>query len=95
MTLPSRPPSSGPSFPDLDVRADFPLLGRLENGHPLVYLDTAATSQKPGAVLEAMKSFFTAHNANVHRGVYGLAQEATELYEDAAFARWLFTPADR
>ncbi|WP_104992206.1 cysteine desulfurase [Deinococcus sp. NW-56] len=97
MTLSSRLTSTGPSVPDLDVRTDFPLLGRLENGHPLVYLDTAATSQKPRAVLEAMEAFFIVHNANVHRGVYGLAQEATELYEDArtTLAAFLNAPDPR
>ncbi|MBN2112854.1 MAG: SufS family cysteine desulfurase [Acidimicrobiia bacterium] len=53
------------------------------NGRPLVYLDSAATTQKPLAVLEAMDRFYRRHNANVHRGAYALAQEATELYEGA------------
>lgn len=65
-------------FNPLDVRKDFPFF---EKG--LVYLDTAATAQKPKAVLSAMDECYVEHNANVHRGVYSLAQEATELYEGA------------
>lgn len=65
------------------VRADFPLLQREMNGRPLVYLDSAATTQKPVQVLEAMDRYYRQHNANVHRGAYALAQEATELYEGA------------
>jgi len=60
------------------VRADFPLFAR-----GLVYLDTAATAQKPKVVLDAIKSFYEKSNANVHRGVYSLAEEATQLYEGA------------
>jgi len=69
--------------PRLDIRADFPILAREIDGRPLVYLDSAATSQKPEAVIEAMNDFYRRHNANVHRGVYTLAQEATELFEGA------------
>jgi len=65
------------------IRGDFPILGRLENGRPLVYLDSAATSQKPVQVLEAEARFYREHNANVRRGIYLLAHEATELYEAA------------
>lgn len=70
----------------LDVRAicsDFPILDRHINGHPLVYLDSAATSQKPRSVLAAMQRYYEVSNANVHRGVYLLAEEATEQYEAA------------
>jgi cysteine desulfurase / selenocysteine lyase len=63
------------------IRADFPILDRLIHGHRLVYLDSAATSQKPTAVLEAIADYYATSNANVHRGVYLLAEEATELYE--------------
>src|SRR3989338_5558980 len=59
-------------------RKDFPFFAR-----KLVYLDTAATSQKPRVVLDAMRKFYEISNANVHRGVYGLADEATQLYEGA------------
>ncbi len=63
------------------LRADFPILGREVNGHPLVYLDSAATSQKPQSVLDAMDAYYRETNANVHRGVYELAAEATERFE--------------
>ncbi len=65
------------------IRRDFPILERRINGKPLVYLDSAATSQKPMAVLEAEASFYRQHNANAHRGVYTLGEEATELFEGA------------
>ncbi len=63
------------------LRADFPILSRTVNGAPLVYLDSAATSQKPAAVLDAMDAYYRETNANVHRGVYTLAAEATARYE--------------
>jgi len=63
------------------VRADFPILARLINGHPLVYLDNAATSQKPRQVIDALVDFYTTTNANVHRGVHTLSVEATDAYE--------------
>jgi cysteine desulfurase/selenocysteine lyase len=66
------------------VRKDFPALERLVHGdRPLVYLDNAATSQKPRQVLEALDDYYTQHNANVHRGIHTLAEEATALYEGA------------
>lgn len=65
------------------VRADFPILERSFGGHPLVYLDSAATSQKPKSVLEAESRFYSETNANVHRGVYALSVEATDAYEAA------------
>jgi len=65
------------------VRRDFPLLARTAHGHPLVYLDSAATSQKPTAVLAAEARFYETNNANVHRGVYELAESATAAYEEA------------
>jgi len=68
----------------IEVRADFPVLERTgRDGRPIAYLDSAATSQKPSAVIEAMSSYFRHSNANIHRGVYQLAEEATELYEGA------------
>jgi cysteine desulfurase/selenocysteine lyase len=66
-----------------DCRGDFPLLNRKFDGKPLVYLDSAATSQKPNSVIEAEIQFYSHLNANVHRGVYTLAEEATEAYEHA------------
>jgi cysteine desulfurase/selenocysteine lyase len=76
-----------------DIRADFPVLAREVNGRPLVYLDSAATSQKPLPVIEALDSYFRHSNANIHRGVYALAREATDLFENArarvaAFVGW-------
>ncbi|HZH81139.1 MAG TPA: cysteine desulfurase [Gemmatimonadales bacterium] len=65
------------------IRADFPLLAQRENGHRLVYLDNAATTQKPQAVLDAIIEYYRTTNANVHRGAYGLAIRATEAYEAA------------
>jgi len=65
------------------LRADFPLLAQRENGHPLVYLDNAATTQKPQAVLDAITEYYRTTNANVHRGAYDLAIRATEAYEAA------------
>src|SRR5919198_809275 len=65
------------------LRTDFPILNRQVNGKRLVYLDSAATAQKPQAVLDALDDYYTDHNANVHRGVYTLAEEATAAYEEA------------
>jgi cysteine desulfurase/selenocysteine lyase len=65
------------------VRADFPVLARLVHGHPLAYLDNAASAQQPAAVIEAVAGHARAHHANVHRGVHTLSQEATALYEGA------------
>jgi cysteine desulfurase / selenocysteine lyase len=69
------------------IAAEFPILER----EPLVYLDSAATAQKPRAVLDALQSVLAEHNANIHRGVYPLAQEATELFEGArrTVAAWI------
>ena len=66
-----------------DYREDFPILSREVHGRPLVYLDNAATTQKPRAVLEAMDGLYTTCNANVHRGIHTLSQEATALHEAA------------
>jgi len=66
------------------VRKDFPILDRMVHGEqPLVYLDNAATSQKPRQVLDALTDYYERHNANVHRGIHTLAEEATALYEGA------------
>ncbi|NDG83738.1 MAG: aminotransferase class V-fold PLP-dependent enzyme, partial [Proteobacteria bacterium] len=63
------------------VRSDFPILSRLIDGKPLCYLDNAATAQKPKKVVEAISKFYLETNANVHRGVYRLSQEATDSFE--------------
>ncbi len=65
------------------VKKDFPILERQVKGHRLVYLDSASSSQKPLAVLETMERYFETTHANVHRGVYTIAEEATRLYEEA------------
>lgn len=90
MTAFLAPTPAGARAHDLDaaelaaVRADFPVLSRrFDDGRPLVYLDSAATSQKPTCVLAAMDEYYTRHNANVHRGVHTLAEEATGAYEAA------------
>ncbi len=66
-----------------EVRRDFPLLQRSVDGKPLVYLDSAATSQKPRVVLEALQRYYEEYNANVHRGLYRIAERATLAYEEA------------
>ena len=65
------------------IREDFPILQQLMNGKPLVYLDSAATSQKPESVIQAIDEYYRKYNANIHRGVYWLAEEATAQYEGA------------
>jgi cysteine desulfurase/selenocysteine lyase len=73
-----------PALDPQKVRSDFPVLQReVRPGVPLVYLDSAATSQKPDAVLGVLDSYYRLHNANVHRGIHTLAEEATALYEGA------------
>jgi cysteine desulfurase/selenocysteine lyase len=64
-------------------RRDFPILSRIVNGHPLVYLDSAASSQKPVAVIEAVQRYYETNHANVHRSIHTLGEEATERYEGA------------
>ncbi len=65
------------------LRDDFPALDRTVNGNPLAYLDSAATAQKPQQVIDAVSDYYAEHNANVHRCIHALAEEATELYDDA------------
>lgn len=73
-----------PATPDFAaIRRDFPIFERTVYGKPLVYLDSTATTQKPRQVLEAEDRFYRTYNANIHRGVYRIAEEATEAYEDA------------
>lgn len=80
----SRAKASAPPVVDLQrIRADFPILRRRSNGKPLVYLDNAATSQKPQSVIDTLTRYYQAENANIHRGVYELSQHATLAYERA------------
>jgi cysteine desulfurase/selenocysteine lyase len=80
----------------LSLRKDFPILEReIRPGIPLVYLDSTATTQKPHSVLEAMETYYRVNNANVHRGVHTLAEEATAMYEGAraAVAEFINAPS--
>ena len=70
-------------FPVEKIRADFPILQRKVNGKPLVYFDNAATSQTPKIVIDAIVDYYSNYNANIHRGVHSLSQEATDKYEQA------------
>ncbi|MBI2322639.1 MAG: aminotransferase class V-fold PLP-dependent enzyme, partial [Chloroflexi bacterium] len=79
------------------TRQDFPILQRTVRGRPLVYLDSAATSQKPLAVIEAIEGYYRTSNANIHRGIHTLGDEATEAYENARakVARFIGAPSPR
>jgi cysteine desulfurase/selenocysteine lyase len=76
-------PSSTSTLDVAAIRADFPALDQLVHGRPLVYLDNAATAQKPRAVLDALARYYARDNANVHRGVHALSERATAAYEGA------------
>ena len=84
-------PSTAPSLDVERVRRDFPILAQEVEGHPLAYLDNAATSQKPNAVLEALARYYQHDNANVHRGIHELSRRATDGYEGARdrVAEWI------
>lgn len=85
----------------MNAKKDFPILKRRINGKEIAYLDNAATTQKPKCVLDAMDDYYTMHNANIHRGIYKISEEATEMYEkahenagrfvDAGFQEMVFT----
>jgi cysteine desulfurase/selenocysteine lyase len=89
--------SGGPALDVEKVRADFPILQRTVHGKPLVYLDSAASAQRPLAVLNAVDDFYRQHNANIHRGVHTLSQEATEDHEQARLkiAGFINAPSDQ
>lgn len=79
---------------DVDlVRKDFPVLAQVQGGKRLIYLDSAATSQRPRQVIEAVNRFYSTYNSNVHRGLYGIAEEATLRYEEARDKARLFINA--
>ena len=82
-TAAAAPPPSAAGFDAEKLRADFPILRREVNGKPLVYLDNAATSQKPQVVIDTLVHYYTSLNSNVHRGVHTLSQLATDDYEGA------------
>src|SRR5262245_42803269 len=79
------------------VRRDFPILERRVRGRDLLYLDNAATSQKPRSVIEALEDYYRRFNANIHRGIHALAEEATEAYEKTRrrVARFIGAPSPR
>ena len=82
-SAPLKHPGQAQGFDPLRWRADFPILRQQVHGKPLVYLDNAATSQKPQAVLDAITGYYEHMNANVHRGVHTLSERATAAYEGA------------
>src|SRR5450759_1462880 len=101
---PDQPASSGPAPASADPRgaldpralaADFPILEQRPHGKRLVYLDAAATSQKPRVVIEAMDRYYREYNANVHRAIYEIGERATQEYEGARakVARLINAPA--
>ncbi len=81
MTPPPRTGDAGPAFDVEAIRADFPALHQEVRGRPLAYLDSGATSQKPRAVIDALRDYYERDNSNVHRGVHTLSERATAAYE--------------
>lgn len=97
MKVASKPASVSQSLTPDDVariRADFPILGERPHGKPLVFLDSAASSQKPVQVIEAMDDYYRRYHANIHRGIYHISELATEAYEEARskVARFIGSP---
>jgi cysteine desulfurase/selenocysteine lyase len=83
-TVPATQAGLAPALDTRAIRADFPILGRaVRGGHPLIYLDSGATAQKPRQVLDAERDFYTMHNSAAHRGAHLLGEEATDAYEGA------------
>jgi len=78
-----KPPLDAPAPDWAALRADFPILDQMVNGHPLIYLDNGATTQKPRAVIDSLVRYYERDNANVHRGVHALSYRATAAYEAA------------
>ena len=76
-------PQSRRPFDLAKIRSEFPILSQMMNGKPLVYLDNAATTQKPQAVIDALTGYYQTLNSNIHRGVYKLSQQATDAHEAA------------
>src|SRR5215468_11547101 len=84
----------GNEFDVEKIRRDFPILHQSVHGKPLVYLDNAATTQKPLAVIEALDHYYRTDNSNIHRGVHTLSERATEDYEKVRVAIQRFLNAD-
>ncbi|MGH7572907.1 MAG: aminotransferase class V-fold PLP-dependent enzyme, partial [Gemmatimonadota bacterium] len=82
-------------LPVAELKAEFPVLGQEVNGHPLAYLDSAASSQKPAAVIDAVRDYYRTDHANVHRGAHTLSVRATERYEGARRRMARFVNAGR
>ena len=82
-------------FEILEIKKDFPILNQEVNGYPLVYLDNAATTQKPQIVINTISDYYSKYNANVHRGVHTLSQRATERYEKARDIVQIFIGANK
>src|SRR5215470_7853077 len=76
-------PAKSAGFDVFKIREDFPILRQRVHGKPLVYLDNAATAQKPQAVIDAVTNYYVSSNANIHRGVHALSEQATASYEHA------------
>ena len=79
----SQPALSAPPYDVARVRKNFPILQSSMRGHPLVYLDTASSAQKPSSVMDAIVELYSRHYANIHRGLYELSEISTRLYDDA------------
>jgi cysteine desulfurase/selenocysteine lyase len=96
-TAPSPTVAAASALDARALRADFPILAQRPHGKPLVYLDSAATSQKPLVVIEAMDAYYRNYNANVHRGIYEISEKATAAYEGAReqVARFINAPSAR
>ncbi len=97
MAVTARPTRSATKLDVARIRQDFPVLSQTVHGKPLVWLDSASTSQKPRQVLEAMRAVYEEYNANIHRGVYEFSERTTAAFEDAraAVARFINAPAAR
>src|SRR5687767_5684513 len=89
--LPAAAPSSG--LGPIALRRDFPILEQVIHGHPLVYLDSASTSQKPRVVIDAVADYYREYNANAHRGIYTIGEKATAAYQAAPVTTARFTNA--
>ncbi|HEY6058259.1 MAG TPA: cysteine desulfurase [Candidatus Limnocylindrales bacterium] len=94
MAVTSERPVAVGAFDPYAIRADFPILATTVSGHPLVYLDSAATSQKPQSVIDAVDEYYREYNANVHRGIYTIGERSTAAYERAraTAARFINAP---